>query len=495
MSGGRPDRSEASRGAAEGEDLLRLPAVALRRRVAEGDLSPVELVEAALARVDRCDPTVNAVVTRNGRALEAARRIEADLARGEPPGPLCGLPVGIKDVTPVAGLRTTYGCPVYADHVPDRDALVVRRLREAGAVVLGKTNTPEFAAGGNTFNDVFGPTRNPWNPERSAGGSTGGGAAGLATGMIALAEGTDLGGSLRIPASFCGVVGLRPSPGLVPTWPSDHLWDDLQVTGGMGRTAADVALFLQAAAGPSPLSPMRQPVAGRDFVGAVEAGPEGRLQLAYAPDPAGIGVDRDVERACREAAEALATDGHEVEELALDLSFGREPFLALRGLWMLAHHRERLHLLDRFGPNLAGNIRAGLEVTTEELGAAEQARGRMWERFRALFERFDHLLTPCMAVPPFPVERNYPETIAGRPMETYVDWIAPTFLLSLTGLPVGSVPCGLDGDGLPVGLQVVGRPWGEEAVLALCAAVQAIRPVGLPGLEPLERGAPSGDRP
>jgi amidase len=227
-------------------EIADLSASDLRRLVGEGQLSPVEIVDACLARVERCNGVVNAIVTLNPRARDDARALEREVARGNI-GPLCGIPVGIKDVTPVAGLRTTYGSPVYAEHVPMVDALVVQRLRAAGAVILGKTNCPEFAAGGNTFNDVFGRTRNPWNPERSAGGSTGGGAAALATGMIALAEGTDLGGSLRIPASFCGLVGLRPSAGLVPTWPSDWLWDTLQVTGPIARTAEDVGLMLDAA--------------------------------------------------------------------------------------------------------------------------------------------------------------------------------------------------------------------------------------------------------
>ncbi|MGH7700627.1 MAG: amidase, partial [Gemmatimonadales bacterium] len=212
-------------------DLADRSATELARLVAARNVSAVEVVEACLARVERDNPVVNAVVTLNDRALHEARAIDARIARGERAGPLAGLPVGIKDVTPVGGLRTTYGSPLYRDHVPADDALVVRRLRDAGAVILGKTNCPEFAAGGNTWNDVFGRTRNPWDPTRSAGGSTGGGAAGLATGMIALAEGTDLGGSLRIPASFCGVVGLRPSAGLVPTYPADWVWDTLQVTG------------------------------------------------------------------------------------------------------------------------------------------------------------------------------------------------------------------------------------------------------------------------
>ncbi len=423
------------------DDLADRSATELARLVASREVSPVEVVEACLERVERYNPAVNAVVTLNPRALDDAGELELRLVRGEEVGLLAGLPVGIKDVTPVAGLRTTYGSPLYRDHVSTEDALVVRRLRDAGAVIIGKTNCPEFAAGGNTFNEVFGRTRNPWDPTRSAGGSTGGGAAGLVTGMIMLAEGTDLGGSLRIPASFCGVVGLRPSVGLVPTYPSDWAWDTLQVEGPMARTAADVALMLQAVAGPSPLSPLCQPTAGRNFVAAAARGIPQGLRVAYCPDIAGIGIDPAIERMCRRAAVGLEQ-------------------------------------LDRFGANVAGNIRAGLEATTRELGAAEAARGRMWHLFRDLFGKFDHLLTPCMAVPPFPVDQNYPETVAGRKMETYVDWIAPTFVLSLSGLPVASVPCGLDPDGLPVGLQIVGKPFGEEALLALATQVEGLHPIG-----------------
>jgi amidase len=232
-------------------NLPDLSASELRRRIAAREVTVAESVEACLERVRDLNPTLNAIVTLNPQALDDAVQLDRRIKKGDDPGPLCGLTVGIKDVTPVAGLRTTFGSPIYADHVPREDALVVRRLREAGAVILGKTNCPEFAAGANTFNDVFGRTRNPWNPAKSAGGSTGGGAAALATGMIALAEGTDLGGSLRIPAAFCGVSGLRPSVGLVPTHPTDWVWDTLSVTGPMARTAEDLALMLQAIAGPS----------------------------------------------------------------------------------------------------------------------------------------------------------------------------------------------------------------------------------------------------
>jgi amidase len=464
-----------------------LGAAEIARRVAAREMSATEVVEAALERVSRLNPELNAVVTLNDRALDDARSLDRRIANGEQVGALVGVPVGIKDVTQVAGLRTTFGSPLYKDHVPEEDALVVQRLRAAGAIILGKTNTPEFAAGGNTWNDVFGRTRNPWDPSKSAGGSTGGGAVGLATGMIALAEGTDLGGSLRIPASFCGVLGLRPSPGLVPTHPSDFVWDTLQVTGPMGRSAEDVALMLQAVAGPSPYAPLQQPIAGRDFVGAVRAGPRKGLRVAYCSDIAGIGVDPGVESACRRAADSLVGGGIAVERIDLDLSLGRDAFLALRGLWFVTWMQQRLHRLVEFGINVKNNTKAGLAGAVGDLGAAEAIRGQIWHRFRELFERYDHLLTPTMAVPPFPVEQNYPDAVAGKTMKTYVDWIAPTFVLSLTGLPVASVPCGLDPDGMPVGMQVVGPPEGEEAVLALAAVLQTRCPIGAPAAAALDR--------
>ena len=464
-------------------DLADRSATELRQLIATRAVSVREVVEACLARVEALNGEINAVVTLNPRVQEDADRLDARLARGDEPGLLCGLPVGIKDVTPVAALRTTYGSPIYADHVPTDDALVVQRLRAAGAVILGKTNCPEFAAGGNTFNEVFGRTRNPRDRRRSAGGSTGGGAAALASGMIALAEGTDLGGSLRIPASFCGVVGLRPSVGLVPTHPTDWAWDTLQVTGPMARTALDVALMLQAISGPSEWSPLAQSVAGRDFVAAATAGTQRGLRIAYCADPARIGIDPAVEQVCREAAFDLEQIGASVEEIDLDLSSARKAFLALRGLWFVTHMTPRLDRASEFGVNVGNNVRAGFDVTTRDLASAEQERGRVWHQFRQLCERFDHVITPCMAVPPFPVEQNYPDTIAGTKMQNYVDWIAPTFVLSLTGLPIGAVPAGIDASGLPVGLQVVGRQSAEEAVLALAHDIQRLRPLPPPPFE------------
>jgi amidase len=438
--------------------------------------SAEESVRAALACVDKHNGELNAVVTMNERALDEARAVDQRIARGESLV-LAGVPVGIKDVTPVAGLRTTYGSPLFRDNIAKEDALIVARLKAAGAIVIGKTNTPEFAAGGNTWNDVFGRTKNPWDPSKSAGGSTGGGAVGLATGMIAIAEGTDLGGSLRIPASFCGVVGLRPSPGLVPTDPADWVWDTLQVSGTMARSAEDIALSLHAVAGPSGRAPLAQPATGRDFVGAVRAGAARGLKIAYCPDIAGIGIEPSVEAACRKAAFSLRDVGMVVEEIAFDLSYARDAFLALRGEWFVAWMYEQLERIEQFGVNVRNNTRSGLDANPRDVGAAHHARGKVWKQFREFFAKYDHLLTPTMCVSPFPVEQNYPETVAGRKMKTYVDWLAPTFLLSLSGLPVASVPAGLDASGMPVGLQVIGPPQGEETVLGLAGEVQKLRPI------------------
>jgi len=464
------------------DDILLLGAAEQARRIAAGTLSPVELMQATLDRLSDVNPQINAVVERSDTAMDQARDLEALLAAGGEAGPLAGVPVGIKDVTPVRGLRHTFGSPLYADHVAQVDAVVVQRIRDAGGIILGKTNTPEFATGGNTFNEVFGATLNPWDTTRSAGGSTGGGAAALATGMIGLAEGTDLGGSLRIPAAFCGVVGLRPTPGLIPTWPSDYPWDTMQVTGLMARRAEDLAVALQAVAGPSPLAPIGQFVDLRDFAETVSSRPVEGMRLAYCPDIAGIGVDPDVEAVCRAAVEALEDAGARVEEIELDLSYARDAFLALRGHWMVSQQLGRLDRIAEFGDNLRNNIEAGLAADPRDLASAEAVRGRVWDQFRALLQTFDHLLTPTMAIAPFAVEKNYPDAIAGKAMETYIDWVAPTFLLSLTGLPIASVPAGVDSDGMPVGLQIVGAPAAEGQVLAAAARLQELRPLPAPAV-------------
>jgi amidase len=305
--------------------------------------------------------------------------------------------------------------------------------------------------------------------------------------MIALADGSDLGGSLRTPAAFCGVVGLRPTPGLVPKWPSVQPFDQLSVQGPMARSVADLALMLQAIAGPARETPLVQPIAGRDFVAAAAASRDlAGLRVAYCADVAGIGVEGAVDAACRHATLALRESGAVVEEVALDLSPGRAAFLQLRGQLMVTAHLDRLDKLDRLGPNLAGNIRAGLAQSPRDVALGERGRNLVRARLLELFERFDALALPTTAVLPFPVEQNYPETIAGRRMGTYIDWVAPTFVITLGAGPAISVPCGLAG-GLPVGLQITAPGGAEERVLALAAVIESAHKLPRPTI--LERAA------
>ena len=455
-----------------------LTAREIARRVNARELSPVAVVEAHLAAIERRNPVLNAVATLDAEgALASARALERRLADGHACGILAGVPVGVKDVHLTRGLRTTFGAPLLKDFVPTEDSLIVARCREAGAIVIGKTNVSEFALGANTVNPVFGATGNPWNPALSASGSTGGGASGLVARMFALATGSDLGGSLRTPAAFCGVAGLRPSPGLVPHVPSTQPWNTLAVDGPMARDCADVALMLQAIAGPHPGDPNVVPVDGRDFVAAATRSLPAGLRIGYVPDVAGIGVDPEVERVCRAAALRLRELGCIVEETELDLGFARKAFTQLRAQMVLAGHLDKLDKLDRIGPNIAANIRLGLAQSPRDVAEGERGRAEVLRRCNAFFTRFDRLLTPCAPVAPFPVGQMFPETIAGKKMESYIDWVAPTFVITLSGLPALSVPAGLDSARLPVGLQVVGPRWGEEAVLALGAAIEAQNPL------------------
>ena len=464
------------------ETLARKSARELGALMRSRAVSPVEVLHAHLAVIERLNPGLNAIVTLVAdRAKEEARAAEAALMRGEQAGPLAGLPVAIKDVTLTAGIRTTFGSPLYRDYLPEQDAEVVRRLKAAGAIVLAKTNTPEFATGANTVNALFGATRNPWNPALSPAGSSGGSAVAVATGMVPLAQGTDFGCSIRIPAAFCGIVGIRPTPGLTPNYPMPLAWDPGQVHGPLARTAEDAALMLDAMVGFSRLSPISVAPPWNSALAEVERCNDARgLRVAYAPDIAGIGVDAEVDAVCRNAAHALRGAAAAVEDIAFDVSDGRDPYQTWRGAWMVGQHFARLAQLDQFGPNLKGNVKAGLKVTALDVATAEETRQRLFHRFRELFERYDVLLTPAAPVKPYPVEMNFPNEINGRKFENYVDWIAPAFLITLMSLPAGSVPAGKTGDGLPVGLQVVAPRFEEPRILSVAKLIQQFHPIGWP---------------
>ena len=462
--------------------LTRKSARELAALIRSRAVSPLDVLDAHLAAIERINPMLNAIVTvAADKARAAARAAEDAVVRGQPVGPLHGLPIGIKDVTVTAGIRTTYGSPLFKDHVPTEDAEVVRRLKSAGAIVLAKTNTPEFATGANTVNELFGATRNPWNPELSPAGSSGGSAVAVATGMLPLAQGTDFGCSIRIPAAFCGIVGIRPTPGLTPNHPMPLAWDPGQVHGPFARTVEDAALMLDAMVGFSRLSPISVAPPWKSVLDAVETTKDLKgLRIGYASDIAGIGVDVEIDAISRKAAEALRDCGATVEAVAFDVSQGRDPYQTWRGAWMVGQHCLRMSLLAQFGQNLKGNIEAGLKLGALDIAKAEQTRQEVFHRFRLLFERYDLLLTPAAPVRPYPVTMNFPTEINGRKFENYIDWIAPAFLVTLVSLPAGSVPAGMTKDGLPVGLQIVAPRFEEPRILSAAKFVQQQNPIGRP---------------
>jgi amidase len=464
------------------DSLTRKSAFELAELIRSRAVSPVEVLDAHLAVIEQVNPKLNAIVTlASAAARVAAGEAEAAVMRGDPVGLLHGLPVGIKDITPTAGIRTTFGSPLFKDFVPDEDAEAVRRLKAAGAIVLAKTNTPEFAAGANTVNPVFGATRNPWNLALSPAGSSGGSAVAVATGMVPIAQGTDFGCSIRMPAAFCGIVGIRPTPGLTPNYPMPLAWDPGQVHGPLARSAEDAALMLDALVGYSRLSPISVAPPWKSALAVVEGCDDAKgLKVAYVSDIAGIGVESEIDEICRKAAQALRAAGASVEEIEFDASEGKIPYQAWRGLWMVGQQYANLALLDAFGPNLKGNVQAGLKVTPLDFAAAEQTRAALFLRFRDLFERYDLLLMPASPVKQYPVDQNFPTEINGKKFENYTDWIAGSFLITLMSLPAGSVPAGKTRDGLPVGLQIVGARFEEPRILALAKIIQKMNPIGFP---------------
>ena len=467
-------------------DLYDRSATDLASALRSGEVSAREVLQAHLERIEAANPSVNAIVTLAAdRAMDDAAAADERLVRGEDMGPLHGIPIAIKDLVQTAGIRTTFGSPIFADNVPDEDDLLVQRVRAAGAVVLGKTNTPEWGAGSHTFNPVFGVTRNPYDPGRSAGGSSGGAAAALATGMVPIADGSDLGGSLRNPASFCNVVGLRPSPGRVPSWPSTDTRDDLSVDGPMGRTVDDAALLLSTIAGPDPRVPISLPEPGQTFAPPHDGDVAG-LRIAWAPSCGGtMPVEPEVVAVVETARPVLEALGSRTEEAFPDLRGAREAFLTLRAQMyaamlgpMLREHRSRMKT------TVVWNVEMGLGLTGEDIARANAHRAVIDERIAAFFEGVDAIAMPVSQVAPFPVDLEYPDEVAGVAMTTYLDWMESCWSITMTGLPAVSVPCGFTPGGLPVGIQLVGRRHDDLGLLRLARAFEratghgAVRPSG-----------------
>ncbi|MGP6158555.1 MAG: amidase, partial [Vulcanimicrobiaceae bacterium] len=441
--------------------------------------SALEVMTVHLGRIERVNPSVNAIVTLDAeRALAGAREADAAQARGEPLGPLHGLPVAHKDTFLTRGMRTTFGSRLYRQFVPAEDSIVVERQRRAGALAVGKTNTPEFGAGSQTYNDVFGPTRNPYDLSKTCGGSSGGAAVALACGLVALADGSDLGGSLRNPASFCNVVGLRPSLGRVPQWPVQDAWNTLAVAGPMARTVEDVALLLSVLAGPDERDPLALSADGEPFRRSLEYDFRG-TRVAWSSDLEGLPVDPAVSAVLEAHRGAFVELGCELEAAAPNLSGADEVFGTLRGVLfastlgdLVDEHREL------FKDTIVWNVEYGRSRSGADVAAAVKQHTQIFERMRRFMQRYDFLVAPVSQVPPFPIDQPYVTEINGVAMATYLDWMRSCTRITVTGHPALSVPCGFTPDGLPVGIQIVGRLRGELELLQLASAFERIACAG-----------------
>jgi amidase len=445
-------------------EFCRMTATEAVSRLRNRDITPLELVEASIERIEIVDRQVNALpIRRFDEAREEARNWDADAHSGNLKS-LHGLPIAVKDYNDVRGAITTYGSPIFADNIADKSDATVRQLEQNGAITIAKSNVPEWA-GGNTFNSVFGATRNPWDLRMSVGGSSGGSAAALASGLLWLATGNDLGGSLRTPAAFNGIVGLRPGPGRVPRGSRLPVMDTLWVEGPMARCVDDLALMLDAGVGQQADDPLSFDQSGVSFVAALEETgmPE---RVAFSPDLSIVSIEKEIAKICSGAATAFADLGAEVTDDIPDFSGVLDAFQTLRAVLfatlmepILLEHR------DQIAPEIIGNIERGLNIRPSQIFESERARCELYKKMVAFFETHDLLICPAASVAPFPVEQRYVKEIDGRPCETYIDWFSITFALTMTACPTISVPCGFTGDGLPVGVQIVGKPRGEAALL------------------------------
>jgi amidase len=446
-------------------DLWRLSACAAVDLLRCGKVSPLELIDAALARIAAVNPKVNALVTlgeERARA-QAARMMEAPV---EARGMLCGLPIAVKDLNDVAGLRTTYGSPIYADNVPQRSDIMVETLEANGAIPLAMSNTPEFGAGANTFNEVFGETLNPWDTRLNAAGSSGGSAVALATGQVWLATGSDLGGSLRTPASFNSVVGLRPSPGRVAAGPGEQRFDLLSVNGPMARNVEDVALMLDAMAGWSIEDPISLPRPAEPFlVAARRRGKPARIALCVAP--AGLPIEPEVAALCRAAPDRLAGAGIAVEEAAPDFSGVGAAFQTLRAADYAAMAAMLESRRDALKPDVIWNIEKGLALSPETIAKAQLRRSRLFGDVAAFFRTYDAILFPAAPILPRDVKERWPREIDGVALDNYVEWLKLSALVTMTSCPALAIPAGFSKDGRPFGIQVMGGPRGEAGLLSL----------------------------
>jgi amidase len=456
-------------------DLCFTSARKLARLIQSRKLSAMEVMKAFVAQIEKVNPKVNAIVTFvPDLALAAARKF--DKVRNKKAFPLAGLPIAYKDLVPTKGIRTTQGSPLFADDVPAADHALVERLTAAGAITIGKTNTPEFGAGSQTFNAVFGATRNPYDLAKTCGGSSGGAAAAVASGMLPFADGSDLAASLRNPGNFCNVVGFRPTPGRVPNWPAANAWDTQPVMGPIAHTAEDAAFLFSAMAGPDARVPIGVTEPGAAFARPLKRSFR-KVRVAWTRDMGGLPVDPRVSAVLEQRKAVFKSLGCVVEEACPDFSGATEAFETLRALSFLLklgpHYRDPASRA-KLKQTVIWNVESGLRLTPEQITRAEALRTELFHRLRRFLERYEFLLCPVNQVPPFPVEEEYPKSIAGVALGNYLDWMKSCYYITITSHPAISVPAGFTDDAtpLPVGLQIVGRYRDDFGVLQLAHAFE-----------------------
>ncbi|MDE0816366.1 MAG: amidase [Pirellulaceae bacterium] len=445
----------------------------LRKLISTRETSAREVLEAHLQQVERVNGTVNAIVTLDAeRATQWSLEADEHQAAGGDLGVLHGLPIVHKDLFSTAGMRTTFGSPIYKDHVPDADELIIQRLRAAGAISIGKSNTPEFGAGSQTFNEVFGATRNPYDLEKTCGGSSGGAAVALATRMVPIADGSDMGGSLRNPASFCNVVGFRPSTGRVPTWPSDNAWFSFGVQGPMARTVQDVSLMLAATAGPDRRVPLSIMESGEQFLEPLDIDLRGK-RVAFAPTLGGLPVCREVRNVIENQRQVFTELGCEVVDACLDFERADEVFKILRAFrfamkfgGLVDEHRALMK------ETVLWNIAEGQKLSGEDIANAQRWRTELFNKAVDFFDQFDFLVGPVSQVAAFNVEEEFVSEIEGTQFATYIDWMQSCYFVTATGMPAISVPAGFTTNGLPVGIQIIGGYRRDLEVLKIANAFE-----------------------
>lgn len=458
-------------------DIVTQSASWIAQRVSNKSLSCCEVMEAFLEHIGELNPVLNAICTLNNQAMDQAHEADQRLALGQPPRPLEGVPVLVKDILHTKGIRTTFGSRIREHYVPEEDALSVERLKNAGAIVLGKTNTPEFAHDINTNNLIFGTTRNPFNVNVTAGGSSGGSGSAVAAAMAPIALGTDLGGSIRIPCSYNGIVGIRPTPGRVPVYPTEFGWDTLveHVQGPMTRSVSDLGLALSVLAGPDDRDPSSLPEANCDFIAvASEQAPLHGKRIAYVGNLNGLfPLDPEVEKLTKTAALRFEQLGCIVEETSFDVSGIREIVTGTRGFGMIARYADLFDQhKDSMTQQLVNQVTNAFELDVRTIVNAERARTAYWHRVRQFLEQYDYIVAPCVGAPPFRLDEPLPTQVGGITVERYYDVYLAAYAFSVTGLPIMAVPCGLTQNGLPVGMQIIGHRLRDDSVIRAAAAYE-----------------------